>query len=272
MRYFIIILCFHILLSSCSERQTAIDNIEDIESAMNVEGIGGSDSAMVASAIKAYEDFILEYPKDSLVPVYHFKVTLLQLQYQKKYEEVIARFTLFQETYPGHRLFKRSTTMLDTIERIKQRMIDKVKAAEEDMSSDSASYNFNKDKVKALINAYKEFSDNFSNDQLAPEYIFDQAIMYYRNLNMAKEALAAFEMVNSNYPDYKKLSDCLFWIGYIYDNDFNDLEKAEKYYTIYLEKFPNHELNQDVTFLLDHLGMSDEEILQELLQNSNGAI
>ena len=67
---------------------------------------------------------------------------------------------------------------------------------------------------------------------------------------------------------YEKSSDCLFWVGYIYDNDMGMDDKAKGKYELFLEKYPEHELSKDVTFLLGHLGWSDEEILEELLQKN----
>ncbi|RMG37345.1 MAG: outer membrane protein assembly factor BamD, partial [Methanobacteriota archaeon] len=68
-----------------------------------------------------------------------------------------------------------------------------------------------------------------------------------------------FEIIYKKFPNGVFNSKALFMLGYINANHLNNLEKAKKYYTEFLEKYPNHELADDAKYELDNLGKNVEE-------------
>ena len=55
-------------------------------------------------------------------------------------------------------------------------------------------------------------------------------------------------------------------IGYTYDNSLNQDEVASSYYSMFSEKYSEHELNESVRFLQSNLGKTDEEIFNQIIQ------
>ena len=54
----------------------------------------------------------------------------------------------------------------------------------------------------------------------------------------------------------------MFLKAYVLENNLNDIERARETYNAFLAKYPTHHLADDVNFLLENLGKSDDEILE----------
>ena len=52
----------------------------------------------------------------------------------------------------------------------------------------------------------------------------------------------------------------MFMLGFINANDLKDLEKAEKHYKAFLEKYPNHDLSDDAEYEIKTLGKDINEL------------
>ncbi len=70
----------------------------------------------------------------------------------------------------------------------------------------------------------------------------------------------------------EKAAEALFLKGFIYDEDLKAKEKAEGCYKELLEKYPNHELADDAQALLDQLYMTDQQIIDMLMQKNADSI
>lgn len=64
----------------------------------------------------------------------------------------------------------------------------------------------------------------------------------------------------------EKAAESLFLTAFIYDEDLKEKEKAEDYYKQLLEKYPDHELSDDAEALLAQLYMTEQEIIEMLMQ------
>ena len=60
----------------------------------------------------------------------------------------------------------------------------------------------------------------------------------------------------------------LFMKAFLFDGTFADSTNSRKYYTEFLEKYPNHEFAKDAKLLLQNVGKSDEEVLKELMDKN----
>lgn len=57
-------------------------------------------------------------------------------------------------------------------------------------------------------------------------------------------------------------------IGFVYENDLNDLENAKQTYEAFLQKYPNDpDFADDAQMALKNLGKSPEELIKEFEQN-----
>lgn len=112
-----------------------------------------------------------------------------------------------------------------------------------------------------LIQAYIGFADNHKDSPQAPDYLYKAADLSL-NTNKSKEALDLYNRIIYQYPDFGKAPECLFLVGYIYENYFQELGKAKEVYKSFLSKYPDHDFADDARVSIDNLGKSPEELIR----------
>ena len=98
-------------------------------------------------------------------------------------------------------------------------------------------------------------------DAKSPDYLH-KAGETARAIRAFPRAIAIYDRIYANYPDFEKAPQALFLKAFTYDNDLKNFEKAKLYYTEFLAKYPNDDFADDTEFLLGNLGKNDEEIIQ----------
>ena len=88
-----------------------------------------------------------------------------------------------------------------------------------------------------------------------------------RSLRKFNEAVGVYSRISKEFPAYEKAPHSLFLEGFSYENDLADTAKARVRYQDFIEKYPKHELADDVQFSLDNLGKSPEEIIKGFEKN-----
>jgi TolA-binding protein len=76
--------------------------------------------------------------------------------------------------------------------------------------------------------------------------------------------MSLYDWIIQYYPKSDKTASVLFLKGFILDSELSRKEEAKKVYNNFLEKYPGDSLANDVKFLLDNLGKSDQEIIKGL--------
>ncbi len=104
------------------------------------------------------------------------------------------------------------------------------------------------------------------NDKKSPEYLY-KASEVARSLTTYRKSLSLFDWIIEQYPDYEKTPTCLFLKGFVIENELKNEELARASYELFLEKYPTNELADDVKFLLENLGKTDEEMLKMIEEN-----
>jgi TolA-binding protein len=112
-----------------------------------------------------------------------------------------------------------------------------------------------------LVAAYLDFAEKQKESPEAPEYLYKAADLSL-NLNDAKQSLDLYNRIIYQYPDFKKTPECLFLMGYIYENFFQELGKAKEIYEQFLAKYPNHDFADDARVSIENLGKSPEELIR----------
>jgi len=95
----------------------------------------------------------------------------------------------------------------------------------------------------------------------SPDYLH-KAGETARAIRAFPRAIAIYDRIYANYPNFEKAPQALFLKAFTYDNDLKNFEKAKLYYTEFLAKYPNDDFADDTEFLLGNLGKNDEEIIQ----------
>lgn len=138
---------------------------------------------------------------------------------------------------------------------------DQINQMEENLFSDQTK---GIDKVKAgkLIDLYIRYGNEFPEDSLSPDYLF-RAADISMNIFESGQAIDLYNRIINNYPDFEKIPQCVFLKAFVYENNLNDLNNAKRYYTEFLEKYPDDEFADDAEMSLQNLGKSPEELIKE---------
>ena len=112
-----------------------------------------------------------------------------------------------------------------------------------------------------LIADYLSYAESHKDSPEAPDYMYSAADLSL-NIGKSKEALDLYNQIIYKYPDYAKAPECLFLVGYIYENYFQQYGKAKEIYESFLQKYPNHEFADDARISIENMGKSPEELIK----------
>lgn len=112
-----------------------------------------------------------------------------------------------------------------------------------------------------LIQAYISYAESHKDSPEAPDYLYSAADLSL-NINKSKESLDLYNRIIYEYPDYAKTPECLFLVGYIYENYFQNYGKAKEIYEDFLNKYPNHDFADDAAISIQNMGKSPEELIR----------
>jgi tetratricopeptide (TPR) repeat protein len=112
-----------------------------------------------------------------------------------------------------------------------------------------------------LVKEYISYADSHKDSPEAPDYLYSAADLSL-NTGKNKEALDLYNSIIYKYPDYAKAPECLFLVGYIYENYFQEYGKAKEIYETFLKKYPNHDFADDAAISIKNMGKSPEELIK----------
>jgi len=112
-----------------------------------------------------------------------------------------------------------------------------------------------------LVQAYISYAESHKESPEAPDYLYSAADLSL-NIGKSKESLELYNRIIYQYPDYKKAPECLFLVGYIYENYFEQYGKAKEIYESFLKKYPNHDFADDAAISIENMGKSPEELIR----------
>ena len=121
---------------------------------------------------------------------------------------------------------------------------------------------FDAKKAQDLINLYVAFVKDFPKDTNSANFLFDAA-----NVSEGVNPKYSIELLNrviAEYPDSKRVPDCMFYKGFTYDEKLKDVKNARESYEVYLKKYPNHVWAKNIPDLINMLGKTPEQIGEEL--------
>ncbi|MEN0006974.1 MAG: tetratricopeptide repeat protein [Bacteroidota bacterium] len=116
-------------------------------------------------------------------------------------------------------------------------------------------------KAAAFINATEAMANLRPDDPQTP-VLLHQAGETARSTRDFQKAIAIYDQIYENYPDYEKAPQSLFLKAFTLDNDLKRPDEARKLYEEFLERYPEDDFADDTQFLLENLGKDDEEIIK----------
>ena len=117
-------------------------------------------------------------------------------------------------------------------------------------------------KAKEIIALYTRYATEYSDDTISAAYLFKAGDISSK-INETHQAIQLFGLMIQKYPDHSNAPYALFLQGFIYENQLGDPMKARPYYEAFLKKYPDHPIAGDVSFSLENLGKSPEDLIRE---------
>ena len=118
--------------------------------------------------------------------------------------------------------------------------------------------------MEEVLKLYRTFAADFPDDSLAPVYM-QRAADIYVSTGRSDQAVSLLDSIIELYPGFEDMGGCWFLKGLAYENA-EQFDSARAAYTYFVDNYPEHSLAHDTRFLIDHLGMTPEEMLEAALQ------
>ena len=119
-----------------------------------------------------------------------------------------------------------------------------------------------------MIAAYMDYAEAYPADTISAEYLFRASDVSMNTGNYAL-SLNLLSRIQTDFPSYGKVSQCLFLQGFIWENYIGNAEKAREIYERFLEQYPEDDFADDVTLSLKNLGKTPEELIK-MFEQENG--
>ena len=74
------------------------------------------------------------------------------------------------------------------------------------------------------------------------------------------DAIENFKIILEKFPEGTTTAKATFMLGFINANNLKNLEEAKKYYTLFVEKYPGHDLADDAQYELNTLGQDVNDL------------
>ncbi len=122
-------------------------------------------------------------------------------------------------------------------------------------------FGINEKASRAYVDACEAYAMSNPASANAPVYLFKSAEVA-KSIRSFTKAINTYDWIIQKYPNYEKTPTSLFLKGFMMENEIGNKIEAKKIYTTFLEKYGSHDLADDVSFLIENLDKSDEEILK----------
>lgn len=145
--------------------------------------------------------------------------------------------------------------------------IEQMEAQLQAMSTDPGQSPFSpafQSQADQLVQAYLGYVDEQPKAEAAPGYLLQAARYSNDFLENPRKAVALYQRFRQLYPQRPAAADALFNIGWIHHNGLKDTLAARNAYETFLQQYPEHELAESARFELDNLGLTDEELFDNL--------
>lgn len=122
--------------------------------------------------------------------------------------------------------------------------------------------------LRLLFDLYKEIASKTKDQKEKVNFLWKsgETARAIRAFDAAERVL---QDIYETYPETEEAPKALFLHAFMLDEDLKQYDKAKGLYQSFLEKYPNSDFIDDAQFLLEHLGKTDEEMLEFLRQQED---
>ena len=189
---------------------------------------------------------------------------LIELMKNRNQKVTVQALSLsFTEAYPESSLVDSIRMGVDTSLTGTEQFLDQMA---ERVFVDAGESGLNVVNAREYVNACEAYALVLPGRKNAPRYLFNAAEIS-RTIKTFDKTLYLYDWIIDKYPKFEKAPTALFMKGFILENELNNKEKAIETYRAFLQEYPSHDLADDVQFLLDNIGKSNEEILEMIEKN-----
>jgi outer membrane protein assembly factor BamD (BamD/ComL family) len=144
----------------------------------------------------------------------------------------------------------------------KEKLANQIKTDEQKLFNDSTKM-LDPKVANDELAAYEKYVSAFPDDTASADYLFKAADLAH-GMKRSQEAVRLYKDFISRYPGHSKIAASHFLLAFVYDNDLHRKDSAKFFYTLFLEKFPTHQLAPSAKASLDQieLGLTDEELVK----------
>lgn len=294
--YVLLLLVGLFLWTACqSEQRSAQQSIEQMETQLAV----GFDAAVAQRLLAQYEDYLKNYPDDKArlnayrlgmarvsvemqryVPAVQYLLQLLKDKpaeqgataalllaelYDKHLDQPGSAMTAWQaivEAYPAEATKLGLASKTATQPAITDRMAEMLMQVTVDSTG-----NLNFKAANEYVNWAETYAAIAFASPQAPQFLY-KAAEVARAVRSFDRALGLYQWLGDAYPDDERAAKALFMKAFTYDEDLDKVEEARKCYQDFLTRYPNDDFADDAALLLENLGKTDEQIMQELQQKT----
>jgi tetratricopeptide (TPR) repeat protein len=121
-------------------------------------------------------------------------------------------------------------------------------------------------KSEELLKCLTEYANKYRQDSLSAVYLLDAAQLS-SSIGKYQQAVQ-FLMNYVEHPNASKKDYATYLVGYQYDAFLKQPQQAEKYYRATIERYPDSPWAKTANQSLQWTGMSDQEIIQKLENQS----
>ncbi len=114
--------------------------------------------------------------------------------------------------------------------------------------------------IEKLEQKYYLYVTCYPKDSLAPEMLFRAGTLHLKT-NKGHEAIADFDRLVQEYPDFAKNGEACFYKAFTYENILMQLDSAKIAYENFIKTYPEDHLVTDAQLCIQYLGMNAEDIV-----------
>ena len=153
----------------------------------------------------------------------------------------------------------------------RQKYYDAVVAAETTLRSSKGSV-MDMKLANDALRAYNDFTVNFPNDSMTPEYYF-RAADIAQGMRNYQQAAVYLETIIGKYKGYPKYADACFVAAFVYDTYLEDVnhgaDRAKQLYQYVIDNYPKSSYADQSKVLIEYVGKPDSLMLNDIIEKGN---
>lgn len=122
---------------------------------------------------------------------------------------------------------------------------------------------FDRSTALQLVKAYQDYYNQNTKDTLSGEFLFRAASLSV-SLKKPQQAINQLVTYYDTYKTASRRTEALYLIGFIYDSEMQNVEKAKEYYQRVMEIYPQSLWAEQANAAMQFVGLSDEELIKKL--------